>query len=227
MGVDPDGAEGADVFREPDEEGDEREAEEERHAAVPLVTADVDGGARESDGNECEEEDADVWQEVVREKVCVDEGGDDGGENFAGVTGVARVHDAGGAGDEAADGGVHEPGEEGDLADAEEVCFGVGPGVGVGFEELHEGADDVEDEDDACFAEGFHAEDEERGLDGEGGEEEEVVAGERGVRGVEEFCEDDEREQERGEEAGPGLLEGEEKELPEEGGAGAGGDVGF
>ena len=47
------------------------------------------------------------------------------------------------------------------------------------------------------------------------------------MRGVEEFCEQYEREQRCGEETGPRLLEDEEKELPEDGLARAGGDVGF
>jgi hypothetical protein len=39
------------------------------------------------------------------------------------------------------------------------------------------------------------------------------------------FCEENERENDRAEETGPGLLEGEEEKLPEEGIESAGGDM--
>jgi hypothetical protein len=135
--------------------------------------------------------------------------------------------DAGGSGEVTADGGVHEAGEEGDAGEADEVGFGVRPGADVGFEELHEGADDVEEEDDLGFAEGFQAEGEEEDLQGEGGEEEGVVPGEGDVRGPEVLAEEDEGEEDAAEEAGPGLLEAEDKELPEEGVEATGGDVAF
>jgi hypothetical protein len=120
----------------------------------------------------------------------------------------------------AADRGVHEAGEEWNVAKPEEVGFGILPRADVCLEEFHDGSDDVEDEDDLGFADGLHAKDEQESLDGECGEEEEVVAGEWRVRWVEEFGEEDEREEDSTEEAGPGLLEGEEEELPKDGVAG-------
>src|SRR5580698_2613499 len=103
------------------------------------------------------------------------------------------------------------------MAEAKEIGFGVGPGADMGFEELHERADDVEDEDDFGLADRFHTQKKQRRLDGEGGKEQEVVTRQPGVMRVEPFCEEDESEDDRAEEAGPGLLEGEEEKLPEEG----------
>ncbi len=73
VGVDPDVGEGSDVFREPDEESDEAEAEQQGHAAVLLVGAVVDPRGAEEDRYEEEEQVADVGKVVMGEEVRVDE----------------------------------------------------------------------------------------------------------------------------------------------------------
>jgi len=119
----------------------------------------VDPCRAKSHGYEDEKKNAYVGDEVMCEEVGVDEDCQQRRYLLVGIARVAHVDDASGARKVTADGCIHESGEKRYVADVKEAAFGIGPGTDVGFEELHQGADDVEDEDDAGFADGFHAED--------------------------------------------------------------------
>lgn len=84
----------------------------------------------------------------------------------------------------------------------------------MGLEEFEGEADDVERADDLEFVERFEARGDEGDLEGDGGEEEGVVAGD-GAEG-DELREEEAGEEGGGERAGEGLLEAEGDEFARE-----------
>ena len=109
--------------------------------------------------------------------------------------------------------------------------FGIDPGADRGLEDLHRRADHMEDQDDLGLLPGLQLEGEHGDLDGDGGDDEEVVAGEPGALRIEQVRADQQRQHQRAEQAGPALLDAEADELVERvGGAallGPGADAGL
>jgi hypothetical protein len=136
------------------------------------------------------------------------------------MMGEAKIEQAPHARDVAADRRIHEAGEQRHAADPEQARFGIDPRSDAGLEELHGGADDVEDQDHLGFLDRLEAESEHRGLDGEGGQEHEIVTGERGAGRVPTMGRQDERDHQPAEQAGPGLLYAEADEFVDTGARG-------
>lgn len=87
----------------------------------------------------------------MREEVRVGCRREDGQGSARRVVDVPEVEHAPGADEIAADGGVPKAGQEWDAGQAEDCGFGVDPGAGCGFEYLHGGADQMEEQDGAGF----------------------------------------------------------------------------
>jgi hypothetical protein len=227
MGIDPYVGEGAYVFRGPDEESDQTKAEQQWHTPLLSIRAKVNPCGTEGNRDKYKEQIARIGDEVVGEEIGVDEDGQSCCKFCVGIARVSHVHDARGAGQIAADRCIHEPGEERHMADPEEIAFGIDPGADVGLEDFHYGADDMEDEDDFCFADGLHAQKEQERLHGEGGQKQKIVSRQPCVRWPVPFRQQHEGQDDSAEETGPGLLETKETEFPEKSIHPAGGSMVF
>lgn len=125
----------------------------------------------------------------------------------------------------AADGRIHESGEEGNRGDLEERFFGIAPRAdeGARLVELQHGADEVEEEDRLDLVPRFDFGEIEDDLQRDGAQKEEVVSGEAEegdmVREKKE-CEKGARK-----DAGTCLLDAEDEEVPDEFGEGEAGHL--
>ena len=92
------------------------------------------------------------------------------------MIGEAEIEQPPGATDVAADAGIHEAGEQRHARDPEEIRLRIDPGADRGLEDFHYRADGVIDQDDFGLLPRLHAQREQRGLDRDHAEEEEIVA---------------------------------------------------
>jgi len=79
----------------------------------------------------------------------------------------------------------------------------------------------MEQKDGLGLFERLHPEGQQESLDRQGGQEQEIIARQRGVAGIREIGGDQQGAHEAPEEAGPALLDAEPKELVEAGGKGS------
>ena len=150
----PRAGDGAEVFCDVDEEGDQAETKQQGHAEFEVLRFEMDEGFPEGEGTGDDDRPADVWDVVVGEEVCVGEDGDGCGDPEWRKAGEVEMEAAPCACHVGTDGGIHEAGEERDGTDAEKRVFRVAPrsdGLG-GFEKLHAGGHEVEQENDADLA---------------------------------------------------------------------------
>ncbi len=101
------------------------------------------------------------------------------------VAGEAKIEDAPDPCNIAADGGIHEAGEERHRADVEQAGFGIHPGAGLRLEQFHDRANEVEGEDDLGLRPAFQAKGQHGRLDRERRQRQEIIAVQRGVGGIE------------------------------------------
>jgi hypothetical protein len=117
----------------------------------------------------------------------------------------------------AADRGIHETGKQRHSTDPEDRGVRINPRTDGRLEDLHDRADDVEQRDDLGLVDGFEPPRQHGDLNGNGGEEQEVIAAERRTFRIPKRRRDDQRDQRAPEQTGPGLLDAEPHEFVDEG----------
>ena len=133
------------------------------------------------------------------------------------VVGEAEVEQPPASRNVAADRGVHETGKQRHSTDPEDRRVWINPRTDGRLEDLHDRADDVEQCDDLGLVHGFETPRQHGDLNGNGGEEQEVIAAERSALRIPKRRCDDERDQRAPEQAGPGLLDAEPHEFVDKG----------
>ena len=118
---------------------------------------------------------------MVREEIDVDRERQEIDRPQRRMVGEAEIEQPPGARDVAADRGIHEAGEQRHAGDVEDARLRIDPGADAGLEHFHDGADDVEDEDDLGLVQRLELEGQHGGLDGERHQEQEIVAREQGA----------------------------------------------
>lgn len=115
------------VFGNPDEKADEKEREQQWHAAFFVDVRKEDCRAPEEDGDKDGERPAEIRNEVVSEKVEVDCSAQRNGEEVAWIVFNTGLEKAPGLREVTGDSGVHESGEQRDRGDFEKTRFRIAP----------------------------------------------------------------------------------------------------
>ena len=162
---------------------------------------------------EAEQRQPKIRDKVVREEIHIDQHRQRrrGGQWRMGAE--AKVEQAPDAGQVAADRRVHETGEQRHAADAQHAGLGVDPGPRRRLEQFHAGTHHMEHQDDLGLVPGFHAQGQERSLDAQRGQRQEIVAGKPGVLRIPPVRGQQQGAHQAAEQAGPRLLHTETEEL--------------
>jgi len=174
----PDAEEGADVLGEPDEEADQHERDQQRHAALAVERAENDGGSGVKPKRAGGDVPAVVADVVMGEEVGVDQQGDQRGHPVGRVMLHLQVEQAPRLDDVAAHGRVHEPREQ---RNAQHLRIGevrIGPRLDSArcLEDFEGETDQVEHRDRLEFVHGFQLRPHHPGLNGDRDDKQGIIA---------------------------------------------------
>ncbi len=127
VGIFPGTKVGRDIFRDPDEEGDEREGENQRHAPFFFGHGEVDRCAPKEEDDEERERPADIDTEAVEEEVEVDGDAQRDAEPVGRILFQASFQDSPSLGEVAGDRGIHEAAIERHSGYFEKGVFRIAP----------------------------------------------------------------------------------------------------
>ena len=118
--------------------------------------------------------------------------------------------------DETADRSIHEAGEQRHAADVEHAAFGINPRANGRLENFHGRAGDVEKQDDLGLFPCLQLCREHQRLNAQRRKNQKVVARQRRAFGIPQVRGNDQRQHDRAEKAGPGLLYAKAREFVDE-----------
>lgn len=210
----PGAGDGAEVFGDVDEQGDKAEAEDERHLEGDRFRGETDRRSSKCDEAYCDQQPADIDNEVMREEVRIGEDSETAREPERGKAVEFEIKDPPSPRHVGTDRGIHETGEQRNTSDPQYGVFRVTPGADTigGFEQLHRGCHEVKQQDDAELPPAFKFEDDQQRLNANGVEKEEIVTRDPDVRKPN-AGKDDGEEQQSAKDARPSLFEAEIDEL--------------
>src|SRR5712671_6913185 len=122
--------------------------------------------------------------------------------------------------DVTADRRTHEAREQWHPADAEKGVLWIDPRAHRRLEDLHDCADDMEEQDNLRLLQCFQSEKQHRDLDAKGRKEQEIIARERGAPRIPVMCRNQQTDHRAAEEASPSLFHEEAKKFVDEGSRG-------
>src|ERR1700726_2349191 len=112
---------------------------------------------------------------------------------------------------------IHEAREQWHPANAEKGVLWIDPRAHRRLEDLHDCANDMEEQDDLRLLQCFQPEKQHRDLDAEGGKEEKVIARQRGAPRIPIMCRNQQTNHRAAEETSPPLLHDEAEEFVSDG----------
>ena len=211
--INPGIGEGGDVLGQPDEGRDQKEAEQERHLPPLTVRGEIEPAAPEQHRGQGEQAQPDVRQPVMGEEVDIDRRRQNPGRPQRRIVAEFDVEDALDPGDVAAHRRIHEAREQRHHADPQEAVLRIDPRPVLRLEQLHDRADDVEDEDDPRLLPALQLEREHRRLDGQRPDHQEVIPRDRRLLRPPQMRRQQQGQHRPAEQTGPALFDPEHQEF--------------
>lgn len=125
--VAPGGGKGSCVLSDPDKERHQEKAEEERHFLVGFVRFVMDACAGIEDRRKCEQEQADINHKMMCKKIYINQDAQKDSQILARVTGEFEIENPPDPSDVTSHRRIHEPGKQGNAADAKKIFLRVDP----------------------------------------------------------------------------------------------------